>query len=96
MTNKLNWYPTTKGPYFVYDPEGNGLDIAIKGVESCHLYFPKKSEWVCYLFGSKPGSTGCFIWHPSEGDIPNFFVRFMMKVCLGCTWVKEVKSNDKS
>lgn len=48
---------------------------------------PKQDpEWKCYLFGSKDGSG--FVYLPAKGTVPNFFVRWMMKICLGCTWVK--------
>jgi hypothetical protein len=51
---------------------------------------PKRSEeWKCFLFGSEDGSGITYI--PPENCIPNWFVRWMMKVCLGCTWVKEKK-----
>jgi len=43
-------------------------------------------EWKCHLFGATPGYGICYI--PPEGKVPNFFVRWMMKICLGCTWVK--------
>lgn len=46
----------------------------------------QSTEWKCYLFGSKDSSGIVYI--PAEGNIPNWFVRWMMKVCLGCTWVK--------
>ena len=49
-----------------------------------------QSEWTCYLFGSKPGARS-FVWIPEEGSVPNFFVRWMMRVCLGCSWVKDKK-----
>jgi len=45
-------------------------------------------EWKCYLFGSTPGQPGSFIYTPAKNNIPNFFIRYMMKVCLGCVWVK--------
>jgi hypothetical protein len=48
---------------------------------------PEKSEWTCYLFGSKPGGCGLIYW-PRKGQVPNWFVRWMMKVCFDCTWVK--------
>jgi hypothetical protein len=47
-------------------------------------------NWKCYLFGNKPSEYG-MIYIPAEGQVPNWFVRWMMKVCLGCTWVKEKK-----
>lgn len=48
---------------------------------------PEMSEWKCYLFGSVDGSgiTYC----PLKGGEPNCFVRWMMKICFACTWVKE-------
>jgi hypothetical protein len=45
-------------------------------------------DWQCYLFGNKPGGHG-IVYFPSKGQVPNWFVRWMMKVCLGCTWVKK-------
>jgi hypothetical protein len=47
------------------------------------------SEWVCYLFGSKK-NTG-ISYRPLKGQEPNWFVRWMMKVCFSCTWVKDQK-----
>ena len=52
------------------------------------------SKWQCYLFGTKPGESHAFIFQPLEGQEPNWFIRWMMKVCLGCTWVK-VKINNR-
>jgi predicted amidohydrolase len=51
------------------------------------LVLPEPSEWKCYLFGGD--STGGISWRPDKGKVPNAFVRWMMKVCFGCTWVKE-------
>ena len=49
-------------------------------------------EWKCYLFGNKP-ETGHYgiVYTPSVGNVPNWFIRWMMKVCLGCTWVRGKK-----
>ena len=47
---------------------------------------PEPSGWKCHLFGSKDASG--IVYFPAKGHVPNFFVRWMMKVCLGCTWVK--------
>jgi hypothetical protein len=44
--------------------------------------------WKCYMFGNTPVGFG-MIYIPAEGQVPNWFVRWMMKVCLGCTWVKK-------
>jgi hypothetical protein len=49
---------------------------------------PKLSNWTCYLFGNRPGGAG-IVYTPQEGQVPNRFVRFMMRICLGCTWVKD-------
>lgn len=48
---------------------------------------PKLSDWECHLYGSKPDGMG-MVYTPSEGNVPNWFVRYMMKICLGCSWVK--------
>ncbi len=49
------------------------------------------SNWTCYLFGSYEGAG--IKWIPDKGCVPNVFVRFFMKVCLGCTWVKQEKEH---
>lgn len=51
------------------------------------IALPKESGWKCYLFGSTPNGDG-MVYFPREGLVPNWFVRWMMKVCLGCTWEK--------
>lgn len=51
---------------------------------------PELSEWQCYLFGNRPGKVG-IIYRPTKGNEPNFFVRWMMKVCFDCLWVKDNK-----
>ncbi len=48
---------------------------------------PPLSEWTCYLFGSRPSDRG-IDYTPSKGHVPNIFVRFMMRVCFDCLWVK--------
>ena len=47
---------------------------------------PKRANWQCHLFGSD-GTNG-ITYQPVEGKVPNWFIRWMMKICLGCTWVK--------
>lgn len=47
----------------------------------------EESGWTCYLFGNRPGGMG-MIYKPAKGSVPNAFVRLMMRVCLGCLWVK--------
>ena len=46
------------------------------------------SPWVCYMFGNTPGGGG-LVYRPPKGKEPNLFVRWMMKVCFACTWIKE-------
>ena len=49
---------------------------------------PNLSGWKCYLFGNRPGGIG-ITYTPVEGQVPNRFVRFMMRICFDCLWVKE-------
>jgi len=46
---------------------------------------PELSDWKCHLFGSQ-GDGITYV--PAEGCVPNFFTRWLMKVCFACTWVK--------
>lgn len=55
---------------------------------------PKLSKWRCYLFGNKPEADLGIVYTPAEGCVPNIFVRWMMRLCLGCTWIKG-DSDDK-
>ena len=48
---------------------------------------PEYSDWKCYLFGGD--ECNGMIYRPIKNKHPNIFVRFMSKVFLGCTWVKE-------
>lgn len=48
---------------------------------------PPMSDWVCYMFGNRPGGFG-IQYQPIEGRVPNAFVRFMMRVCFDCLWVR--------
>ena len=45
-------------------------------------------NWKCYLFGNTQDGYG-IVYIPAKGQVPNWFVRWMMKICLGCTWVKK-------
>ena len=49
---------------------------------------PERSEWSCYLFGSTPQDPFGVNYTPVKGREPNWFVRWMMKLCFDCTWVK--------
>ena len=57
------------------------------------LQFPEQSNWECYLFGNRPGGTG-MVYRPQKGKVPNRFVRFMMRICFDCYWVKKENYND--
>ena len=50
---------------------------------------PEYSNWACYMYGSKKSDSYKTIYHPKKGQEPNRFVRYMMKICLGCTWIKD-------
>jgi hypothetical protein len=52
---------------------------------------PEMSEWKCYMFGNSPEVNEGIMYVPRKGHEPNWFVRWMMKVCFDCTWVKEQK-----
>ena len=54
---------------------------------------PEQSEWQCYLFGNRPGSIG-MIYAPQKGRVPNWFVRWSMRIFFDCLWVKN-KSEKK-
>jgi hypothetical protein len=58
------------------------------GVGCQPFQMPQQSQWACYLFGNKPGGSG-MAWRPNDGEVPNVVVRFFMRVCLGCTWVRD-------
>lgn len=47
---------------------------------------PELSNWKCHLFGGTD-SHG-ITYTPIKGKVPNWFIRWMMKICLGCKWVK--------
>lgn len=57
-------------------------------IKSSSISVPKPSKWTCYLFGNRPGETG-IVWQPTEGSVPHWFARWMMKVCFDCLWVKD-------
>ena len=45
---------------------------------------PKPSGWRCYMFGSE-----AIVWAPVDGAVPNRWVRFWMRIFLGCKWVRD-------
>ena len=58
-------------------------------IDTHTLKLPDRSEWKCYLFGNTPQDNQGIVWVPIKGQEPNWFVRWMMRVCFACTWVKE-------
>jgi hypothetical protein len=65
---------------------GTGLGI---GSTKSYAFAPSppQSEWKCYLFGASNGDG--LMYYPAKGKEPNRFVRWCMKLMLGCTWVRE-------
>ena len=55
---------------------------SIEGLTIAQLEY---SGWYCHLFGST-GDNG-FTYRPLKDNVPNRFVRWMMKLCFACTWV---------
>jgi hypothetical protein len=51
------------------------------------LSIPEKSEWKCYMFGSRPDGNG-LVYHPNKDNEPNWFWRKMQFLILGNKWVK--------
>lgn len=58
------------------------------GAATMSFYQPTMSNWQCYLFGNTPAGQG-MVYRPAFDNVPNFFVRWCMKIMLGCTWVKD-------
>jgi len=55
------------------------------------VLLPEQSEWQCYMFGNTPETNRGIVYRPEKGKEPNWFVRWMMKICFACTWVKDEK-----
>ena len=53
-----------------------------------YIGLPEQSNWTCYMFGNRPGGMG-LQYIPQKGQVPNRFVRFMMRICFDCYWEKE-------
>lgn len=47
-------------------------------------------DWECYLFGARGPNDG-ITYRPVKGMVPNVFVRWMMRICFGCRWVRRPK-----
>jgi hypothetical protein len=56
--------------------------------DSMKINLPKHSNWTCYMFGNRPDANFGISYVPSEGRVPNRFVRFMMRICFDCMWVE--------
>ena len=63
------------------------ISTGYSSIPSYSINLPKPSNWSCYMFGNRPGGGG-IIYNPAEGRVPNRFVRFMMRICFDCVWVK--------
>jgi hypothetical protein len=46
------------------------------------------SDWTCHLFGGT-STFATITWRPAKGQVPNRFVRWMMRICFACTWIKD-------
>jgi hypothetical protein len=68
----------------------NRRNRMIKGIDIEYLTIkaPEYSDWQCYMFGSRPDNHG-MIYRPIKGYEPSWFVRWMMKVCFDCLWIKK-------
>ena len=73
----------------VNNPSGFKVDTS-KLLASNYTFIKphEQSEWQCYLFGNRPGSNG-MIYRPNKGREPNWLVRWFMRVCFDCLWVKD-------
>jgi hypothetical protein len=82
-----DWKPekNISSPWDV-DVQENNIGQPIRDFAGYQLIIPKLSNWTCYLFGGSPGNG--IQYTPIEGKVPNRFVRWMMKLCFACTWVK--------
>jgi hypothetical protein len=70
------------------EPNFNVEDFIVKKPNVSLLQIPEQSEWTCYMFGNRPGGVG-IIYIPNKGREPNWFARWMMRICFDCMWVKK-------
>jgi hypothetical protein len=73
------------------DEDSNGKHTYALKDEYTFRISPELSEWLCYLWGNRPNGVG-IIYRPMKGREPNWFVRWMMKICFDCLWVKDDKN----
>ena len=89
--DKMSNNPNIAGPTQSQFPSERIIDEntrpVVKPNQEYKLKPPEPSDWKCYMFGNRVGSLG-MVYHPTKGNVPNRFVRLMMKVCFACEWVK--------
>ena len=82
--DKVNWAD--------HEPDGRRAAAQDKlGAAPDNIYtikLPERSEWKCYMFGNTPHDNQGIVYIPGKGKEPNWFVRWMMKICFDCLWVK--------
>jgi hypothetical protein len=83
MTNEWKATEINEGQPLISVPISTGYS----SIPPYVINLRKPSNWFCYMFGNRPGGVG-IIYNPTEGQVPNRFVRFMMRICFGCLWVK--------
>ena len=64
-------------------------DIIYTTEKTYSFHVEERSEWECYMFGNTPEINTGMVYIPSKGKEPNWFVRWMMKICFACTWIKK-------
>ena len=57
-------------------------------ISSSTITVPERSEWQCEMFGMGPHGM---IWHPTKGQEPNWFWRWMQYLAFGNKWVRVSK-----
>jgi len=67
--------------------DNKSLKVPLEGTFT--LCLPEQSKWTCYLFGNRPWSGMGLSYIPNKGQVPNRFVRFMMRICFDCYWEKK-------
>ena len=67
--------------------DNKSLKVPLEGTFT--LCLPEQSKWTCYLFGNRPWGGMGLSYIPNKGQVPNRFVRFMMRICFDCYWEKK-------
>ena len=66
----------------------HGIVMSEHGMKTMVYIEPESSNWKCYLFGATRDGGG-IEWKPEKGQVPNWFVRLIMRVCFACRWEKQ-------